>query len=135
MCLHRSAQSPRSHVLCTTSGFAIAMMAAALAVTAAQAPPSEAHGQSVRADNYYAAGDRIEITAPMGGDVIVAGRQIDIVQPVSGDIPAAGWRVVLSAQADDDVRIAAAEVALNAPINHRGRARAGEGGERDSALR
>ena len=106
-----------------------------VAVTAAQAPPSEAHGQSVRADSYYAAGDRIEITAPMGGDVIVAGRQIDIVQPVSGDILAAGWRVVLSAQADDDVRIAAAEVALNAPINHRGRARAGEGGERDSALR
>jgi cytoskeletal protein CcmA (bactofilin family) len=101
----------------TTPGLVIAMVVAALGVIGAQAPPSAASGQSGRADNYYAAGDRIEITAPMAGDVIVAGRQIDIVQPVAGDILAAGWRVVLSAHADDDVRIAAGEVAVNAPID------------------
>jgi ethanolamine utilization microcompartment shell protein EutS len=112
----RSAPSPRSSAFHTTPGFVIAMVAA-LGVTGAQAPPSAANGQSGRADNYYAAGDRIEIIAPMAGDVIVAGRQIDIVQPVAGDILAAGWRVVLSARADDDVRIAAGEVAVNAPIN------------------
>lgn len=68
------------------------------------------------ADNYYAAGNRVEITTPMGADVIVAGRQIDIARPVAGDILAAGWRVVLSDRADDDVRIAAAEVNVDAPV-------------------
>jgi hypothetical protein len=73
-------------------------------------------GQPVRADNYYAAGNRIQITTPMPADVIVAARQIDIVQPVAGDILAAGWRVALSPRADDDVRIAAGEVSVNAPV-------------------
>ena len=71
---------------------------------------------SPRPDNYYAAGNRVEITAPMAADVIVAGREIDIARPVAGDILAAGWRVVLSDRADDDVRIAAAEVNVDAPV-------------------
>ena len=74
-------------------------------------------GQPVRADNYYAAGNRIEITTPMPADVIVAARRIDIVQPVAGDILAAGWRVALSARADDDVRIAAGEVSVQRPCD------------------
>jgi hypothetical protein len=69
-----------------------------------------------RADNYYAAGNRVEITTPMGADVIVAGRQVDIARPVAGDILAAGWRVLLSDRADDDVRIAAAVVNVDAPV-------------------
>ena len=79
--------------------------------------PALAGQQTVRADNYYAAGNRIEITTPMGADVVVAGRQIEIQQPVSGDILAAGWRVTLAARADDDVRIAAGEVVVNAPVS------------------
>jgi hypothetical protein len=69
-----------------------------------------------RPDNYYAAANRIQITTPKSGDVVVAGRQIDIGQPVGGDILAAGWRVNLSGLADDDVRIAAAEVTIKAPV-------------------
>jgi cytoskeletal protein CcmA (bactofilin family) len=95
------------------------MSAVALAIAAAangqtQAPP--AHTQPAQVDNYYAAGNRIEISTPMAGDVIVAGRQIDIDKPVGGDILAAGWRVTLADRADDDVRIAAAEVVINAPV-------------------
>ena len=83
-------------------------------VLQSQAPVSDHH--SPRADNYYAAGNHIEVTTPMGADVIVAGRQIDIVRPVAGDIWAAGWRVVLSDRADDDVRIAAGEVEVDAAV-------------------
>jgi cytoskeletal protein CcmA (bactofilin family) len=79
-----------------------------------QAPAADR--QSARADNYYAAGNHVEITTPMAADVIVAGRQIDIARPVAGDILAAGWRVVLSDRADDDVRIAAGEVNVDAPV-------------------
>jgi len=96
---------------------AIAFITIALAATTGvYAQPPAANSQPAHADNYYAAGNRVEITTPMPADVIVAGRQIDIVQPVAGDILAAGWRVVLSARADDDVRIAAGEVTINAPV-------------------
>lgn len=98
-------------------GVATSIVTIALAATAgAQAPAPIANSQPVHGDNYYAAGNRIEITTPMAGDVVVAGRQIDIVQPIAGDILAAGWRVVLSGRADDDVRIAAGEVDVNAPV-------------------
>jgi cytoskeletal protein CcmA (bactofilin family) len=90
----------------------LALGAAALAQTSA---PSLADS-SARADNYYAAGNHIEITTPMPRDVIVAGRQIDISQPVAGDVLAAGWRITLTGRADDDVRIAGAEVLVNAPV-------------------
>jgi len=92
-------------------------IALALAATAVALGSAEAGQPPVRSDNYYAAGNRIEITTPMGADVLVAGRQVDIQQPVSGDIIAAGWRVSLAARAGDDVRIAAGEVVLNAPVN------------------
>ena len=72
--------------------------------------------QPARPDNYYAAGNRIEITTPLAADAVVAGRQVDITQSVAGDVLAAGWRVSLTGRADDDVRIAAREVVVNAPI-------------------
>jgi hypothetical protein len=47
--------------------------------------------QTLRSDNYYAAGNRIRHHRSDGSDVVVAGRQVDIQQPVSGDIlPRAG---------------------------------------------
>lgn len=80
----------------------------------AQTPGAE--DRSSRPDNYYAAGNRIEITTPMARDVVVAGREIEITQSVAGDVLAAGWRVLLSGRADDDVRIAAGEVVVNGPV-------------------
>jgi cytoskeletal protein CcmA (bactofilin family) len=97
----------------------IAMSIATLAIVPAAVLQSQApmaDRLAARADNYYAAGYRVEITAPMGADVIVAGRQIDIRRPVAGDILAAGWKVVLADRADDDVRIAAGEVSVDAAV-------------------
>jgi cytoskeletal protein CcmA (bactofilin family) len=118
MCPPRSATSARSKFAArVTSGAVMSIATIALTAVAgvhAQAPTTT--HQPMHADNYYAAGNRIEITTPMAADVIVAGRRIDIVQPVAGDILAAGWRVALAGRADDDVRIAAGEVAVNAPV-------------------
>jgi len=87
----------------------------AFAVIGAAQPLAEDPLQP-RADNYYAAGNRVAITTPMAADVVVAGRDVDIASPVAGDVLAAGWRVTVSAQADDDVRIAAREVVIDAPV-------------------
>ena len=67
-------------------------------------------------DNYYAAGNRVDVRAPVQGDVVVAGRQVNIEQMVDGDVLGAGWRVTVTGHANDDVRIAAGEVLLKAPI-------------------
>lgn len=88
----------------------IATFVAALGTAAgAQAP-------AARPDNYYAAGNRVDIAAPMAADVIVAGRDVTIRQPVAGDIAAAAWRLELSAKADDDVRLAGMDVLIDAPV-------------------
>lgn len=79
--------------------------------------PGSAGNQPPRPDNYYATGNRVEITAPKPGDVVVAGRRVEIRQPVHGDILAAGWRVDLSGRAEDDVRIAGAEVSINEAVS------------------
>jgi len=94
----------------------VGTLAAALTVASGAQPSEPDTKASVRADNYYAAGNELELTSPMGADVIVAGRRIDIKEHVVGDILAAGWRVTLSAPADDDVRIAAGEIAIAAPV-------------------
>jgi cytoskeletal protein CcmA (bactofilin family) len=100
-----------------TRGAIISIVTIAFAAAAGgQTQAPSVSGQPTHADNYYAAGNRIDITTPMAADVIVAGRQIEIGQPVAGDILAAGWRVSLIGRADDDVRIAAGEVAVNAPV-------------------
>jgi cytoskeletal protein CcmA (bactofilin family) len=90
--------------------------AALMSVAGLQSQTPAADRPPLHADNYYAAGNHVEVTTPMGADVIVAGRQIDIARPVAGDIWAAGWRVVLSDRADDDVRIAAGEVNVDAAV-------------------
>lgn len=87
-----------------------AFLVIALATVAAAQP------SATRPDNYYAAGNRVDITAPMPADVIVAGRDVTIRQSVSGDIAAAGWRVELAGRADDDVRVAGSEIVVNAPV-------------------
>ncbi len=67
-------------------------------------------------DNYYAAGNRVDVRAPILGDVVVAGRQVNIEQTVDGDVLGAGWRVTITGRANDDVRTAAGEVLLKAPV-------------------
>lgn len=83
---------------------------------AAPARAAGAQNSGVRPDNYYAAGNRVVVSAPMPSDVVAAGREIDLRAPIAGDILAAGWRIELSAPAQDDVRLAGSEVIVNAPV-------------------
>ncbi|MEZ5417988.1 MAG: polymer-forming cytoskeletal protein [Vicinamibacterales bacterium] len=69
-----------------------------------------------RPDNFYQAGNRVDITQPLEGDAVVAGRTVTIGQPVGGDILAAGWDVTLAAAARDDVRMAGGTVRLDATV-------------------
>jgi cytoskeletal protein CcmA (bactofilin family) len=68
-------------------------------------------------ENYYAAGNRLEVRGPILGDALLAGREIIINQPVDGDVLGAGWRVTLNAAAHDDVRVAGGNVTLTAPVD------------------
>lgn len=106
----RGSSSHARSVLGTVGAVAVALGASLVA----QQPGLD--DRTSHPDNYYAAGNRIDIATPMGGDVVVAGRHVDITQPVTGDVLAAGWRVALSGRAEDDVRVAAGEVDVNAPI-------------------
>jgi hypothetical protein len=100
-----SAQSPLSLAMLVVTT-ALAMRLFGMSGSAEQPSERPLTSAPARADSYYAAASRVQVTEPMAGDIIVAGREIDVGQPVAGDILAAGWRVVLSARADDDVRIA-----------------------------
>jgi len=57
--------------------------AALMSVAGLQSQTPAADRPPLHADNYYAAGNHVEVTTPMGADVIVAGRQIDIARPVA----------------------------------------------------
>lgn len=89
---------------------ALAALLVAASATAARAQATS------RPDNYYGAGNRVEITTPMAADVVVAGKEVEIRQSVAGDVLAAGWNVVMTGRADDDVRLAGGQVRVNAPV-------------------
>jgi hypothetical protein len=89
----------------------LALTAGPMAAAAQDPVPASAH------ENYYAAGERVELTAPVGGDAVVAGRVVTLAQPVAGDVLAAGWRVSLTAPAADDVRMAGREVVVTAALD------------------
>ena len=72
---------------------------------------------AVHPDNYYAAAERIDITSPMGADVIVAARTVQVEQPVSGDIMAAGWHLRVTAPAHDDVRLAGGDITVDSSVD------------------
>jgi hypothetical protein len=56
-------------------------------------------------ENYYSAGDRVDVGVPVDGDVVLAGREVHISKTVWGDVLAAGWRVSFAGETPDDVRI------------------------------
>jgi len=86
------------------------------AQTTAAHPPDASANPTARPDNYYAAGNRVVVSAPMPADVLVAGRDVEIREPVAGDIAAVGWRIALAGRAEDDVRLAGSDVSIDAPV-------------------
>lgn len=89
------------------TGFALWLLATAAPALAGAAP---------QRDNYYAAGDTVDVTAMVHGDAVVAGRTVTLSGPIKGDVLALGWRITLSAPAHDDVRLAGRRVQVSAPI-------------------
>lgn len=94
----------------------VALVATTLVWALASPVLGQTPSTASRPDNYYAAGERVDVARPMDGDVVVAGRTVTIGEAVGGDILAAGWQVSLTAPARDDVRIAASSVSIDAPV-------------------
>lgn len=75
-----------------------------------------AQSPDAKPENYYGAGNRVDIVTPMPADVIAAGRDVTIRQSVAGDIMAAAWRMEITADANDDLRAAGMDIRVNAPV-------------------
>ena len=67
-------------------------------------------------DNYYAAGETVDVPTIVSGDVVAAGRTVTLSNIVQGDVLVAGWHVSLTGAANDDVRMAGRRVEIAAPV-------------------
>jgi cytoskeletal protein CcmA (bactofilin family) len=81
------------------------------------AQPDEPGNMPPPPENYYAAGNHLEIRGPVLGDAVLAGRDVEIRQSVDGDVLTAGWRVTLSGAAHDDVRIVGRNIHVEASVD------------------
>ena len=87
------------------TAFTLIVLLGSGAALLAQSPTSPAVVPATPLNgDYYAAGNRIDVSRPIDGDVVIAGRTLTITKPVAGDILAAGWHVTL----DTNVREPAA---------------------------
>lgn len=73
--------------------------------------------QGVVNDDYYAAGETINIDADVKGDVVIAGGDLFIGHRIQGDLMATGGSINLRGKILDDVRIAGGEVNIDATIS------------------
>ena len=108
---------PPRHVRSAHLGVMVLLVAVTLLANRPGAQTDEPALLPPPPENYYAAGDRLEIRGPILGDAVLAGRDVEIRQPVDGDVVTAGWRVTLSGAAHDDVRIVARNVRIEAPVD------------------
>jgi cytoskeletal protein CcmA (bactofilin family) len=66
--------------------------------------------------DYFAYGERIEISGTVNGDVYVAGGQVLIDGKINGDLLAAGGMISVSGAVSQDARIAGGKVTVNGDI-------------------
>ena len=67
-------------------------------------------------DDAFAAGERVGLAAPIGGNAHLAGRRVDINAEIGGDLYAAGADVTVSAPVAGDATLAGYDVNVNAPV-------------------
>lgn len=67
-------------------------------------------------DDFYAAGDSVDINAMITGDVVTAGGELYIGHDIKGDVLAAGGTVQLRGDIQDDVRVAGGQIFIDANI-------------------
>lgn len=66
--------------------------------------------------DYFAYGERVEISGTVNGDVYAAGGQVLVDGVVNGDLLAAGGTVIISGKISQDARIAGGQVTINGEI-------------------
>ena len=66
--------------------------------------------------DYFAYGERVEISGTVNGDVYVAGGQVLVDGRINGDLLAAGGTVTISGSVSQDVRVAGGQIAVNGEI-------------------
>lgn len=66
--------------------------------------------------DYFAYGERVEISGTVNGDVYAAGGQILVDGTINGDLLAAGGAITISGTVSQDARIAGGQIAINGPI-------------------
>lgn len=67
-------------------------------------------------DDYYAAGEMIDVDANIIGDIVVVGGELFIGRKVQGDVMAAGGTVDIRGEVQDDVRTAGGDINIDAKI-------------------
>lgn len=67
-------------------------------------------------DNRYIAGARVQVDAPVRGDLLAAGGEVRVESRVAGDIMVAGGSVSLRAPVGGDVRAAGGEVIIGGDV-------------------
>ncbi len=68
-------------------------------------------------DDYFAAGDMVEINGTINGDVYLAGGQVIINGIINGDLIAAGGSVNIMGDVGQDVRVAGGQIIVSGQIN------------------
>lgn len=66
--------------------------------------------------DYFAYGERVEISGTVNGDVYVAGREILVDGRINGDLLAAGGTITISGSVSQNVRVAGGEITLSGKI-------------------
>jgi cytoskeletal protein CcmA (bactofilin family) len=78
--------------------------------------------------DYFAYGERVEISGTVNGDVYAAGGQILVDGTINGDLLAAGGAITISGTVSQNARIAGGQIAISGPI---GRSLTAAGGNVD----
>lgn len=73
-------------------------------------------GEVINKDFYTTAGDVVEISGTVNGDVLAAGGQILIDGTVNGDLLATGGSIVLSGNVSQDARLAGGQISVSGTV-------------------
>lgn len=67
-------------------------------------------------EDFYAAGESVEVRADVGGDLVVAAQRVTVNGRITGDLIAAGENVTVAGTLLDDARIAARSMTLTGSV-------------------
>jgi cytoskeletal protein CcmA (bactofilin family) len=66
--------------------------------------------------DYFAYGERVEISGTVNGDVYVAGGQVLVDGRINGDLLAAGGTITIAGSVSQDVRVVGGQITLNGSV-------------------